>query len=72
MNKRSHTVLQDAIYGLAVGDAVGVPWELCSRGSFKATDMVGYGTYGLPAGTWSDDTALTLATCYNWPRGRLI
>lgn len=57
--------LRDAVYGLAVGDAMGVPWEFSTRGSFCATDMTGYGTYGQPAGTWSDDTALTLATCYS-------
>lgn len=25
--------------------------------------MIGYGTHGQPAGTWSDDTSMTLATC---------
>ena len=57
--------MRDAIYGLAIGDAMGVPWEFTPRGSFCVTDMTGYGTYGQPAGTWSDDTALTLATCYS-------
>lgn len=55
--------LRDAIYGLAVGDALGVPYEFKKRGTFKCTDMVGYGTHNQPAGTWSDDTSLTLATC---------
>ena len=26
------------------------------------TDMIGYGTYNVPRGTWSDDTSMTLAT----------
>ena len=26
-----------------------------------AADMTGYGTHGQPAGTWSDDTSMTLA-----------
>lgn len=55
--------LRDAIYGLAVGDALGVPYEFRPRGSFACTGMVGYGTHDQPAGTWSDDTSMTLATC---------
>lgn len=55
--------LKDAIYGLAVGDALGVPFEFKERNSFECTDMVGYGTHNQPEGTWSDDTSMTLATC---------
>ena len=52
----------NGIMGLIVGDALGVPFEFTMRDTFKATDMVGFGTHGQPAGTWSDDTSLTLAT----------
>lgn len=55
--------LRDAIFGLAVGDALGVPYEFRPRGSFACTGMVGHGTHDQPAGTWSDDTSMTLATC---------
>lgn len=55
--------LKSAIYGLAVADAVGVPYEFKTRGSFSASDMVGYGSHNQPKGTWSDDTSMTLATC---------
>lgn len=55
--------LKAAIYGLAIADAVGVPFEFKKRGTFHAEDMIGYGTYNQPVGTWSDDTSLTLATC---------
>lgn len=55
--------LKAAIYGLAVGDALGVPVEFRERGTFSITTMTGYGTYSQPAGTWSDDTSMTLATC---------
>ena len=55
--------LKTAIYGLAVADALGVPYEFLTRGSFEAVEMVGYGSYQQPAGTWSDDTSLVLATC---------
>lgn len=55
--------LKAAVYGLAVADALGVPYEFLARGSFKAIEMVGYGSHQQPAGTWSDDTSLVLATC---------
>ena len=63
MTDRPKTTLRDCIYGLAVGDALGVPYEFRSRGTFECTDMIGYGTHGQPAGTWSDDTSMTRATC---------
>ena len=55
--------LKSAIYGLAVGDALGVPFEFANRCSFNCKDMVGYRTHNQPPGTWSDDTSMTLATC---------
>lgn len=55
--------LADAVYGAAVADAVGVPYEFKERDTFECTDMVGYGTYNLPMGTFSDDTSMILATC---------
>lgn len=55
--------LKDAIYGLAVGDALGVPFEFKERGTFHCSDMVGNGTHKQPIGTWSDDTSMSLATC---------
>lgn len=63
MTDRPKTTLSDCIYGLAVGDALGVPYELRPRGTFECTDMIGYGTHEQPAGTWSDDTSMTLTTC---------
>ncbi len=53
----------DALLGVIVGDAVGVPYEFLSRKTMDqnpATDMIGFGTYELPKGTWSDDSSLTL------------
>ena len=54
--------MTDAILGLAIGDALGVPYEFEQRGTFTCTDMVGHGTHDQPAGTWSYDTSMTLAT----------
>lgn len=55
--------LKAAIYGLAVADAIGVPVEFKARGSYHVDTMIGYGTHHQPAGTWSDDTSMTIATC---------
>ena len=52
----------DGIIGLIVADALGVPYEFKKRGTFNAVDMVGFGTYNQPPGTWSDDSSMTLAT----------
>jgi ADP-ribosylglycohydrolase len=53
--------IKSALFGVAVGDALGVPVEFNSRQTIAknpVTDMIGYGTYHLPAGTWSDDSSL--------------
>ena len=55
--------LIDAIYGAAVGDALGVPYEFTYRDTFECRGMVGGGAHNMPAGTWSDDTSMLLATC---------
>lgn len=55
--------LRDCIYGQAVGDALGVPFEFMARDTFRCTGMTGFGSHDQPAGTWSDDTSMALATC---------
>ncbi len=55
--------LKDAIYGLAVGDAMGLPVQSLIRGEYNISEMIGYGYSSYPAGSWSDDTSLTIATC---------
>jgi ADP-ribosyl-[dinitrogen reductase] hydrolase len=55
-------MIKDALYGLAIGDALGVPVEFRSRESIAknpVTDMRGYGTHTQRPGTWSDDSSLT-------------
>ena len=56
-------LMRSCIYGLAIGDALGVPYEFCERGTFECTGMVGDGTHRQYAGTWSDDTSMTLCIC---------
>jgi len=54
--------IKSALFGVAVGDALGVPVEFESRQERilnPIKGMTGYGTYDLPPGTWSDDSSLT-------------
>ena len=56
--------IKAVMIGHAVGDALGVPVEFCSRAELMTdpvTDMRGYGTYPVPAGAWSDDTSMSIA-----------
>ena len=51
------------IFGVCIGDALGVPVEFRSREQLKrspVTQMRAMGTHRQPAGTWSDDGSLTL------------
>lgn len=60
--------------GHAVGDALGVPVEFCEREELAeepVTDMEGYGTYPYPAGSWSDDTSMSLAALDSLAEGQL-
>lgn len=69
MNKRR---LSDAIYGLAIGDAFGVPYEFKERGLFDVKkEMIGYGSHNQRPGTWSDDTSMTIATLAAFDNGIL-
>lgn len=56
-------LLKNILYGVLIGDALGVPYEFRTREIMKkypAKDMVGYGTHNQPSGTFSDDGSLTL------------
>jgi ADP-ribosylglycohydrolase len=55
-------IYKDILFGVSVGDALGVPVEFMSREKIAlnpVTDMIGFGTYNLPPGTFSDDSSLT-------------
>jgi ADP-ribosylglycohydrolase len=61
-------IIKDAVWGFIVGDALGVPYEFSTRNMMSqnpAVDMVGYGTYNQPPGTWSDDTSMMLCVLEN-------
>lgn len=56
------SMIHGALFGVAIGDALGVPVEFQDReqlSRFPVTDMREYGSHGQPKGTWSDDSSLT-------------
>ena len=55
--------LKAVVYGAAVGDALGVPFEFLHRGTFACEGMSAGGFHNMPLGTFSDDTSLLIATC---------
>ena len=66
--------IKSIIFGHAVGDALGVPVEFCSREELQkkpVTTMQGFGTYPYPAGCWSDDTSMSLAALDSLASGEL-
>lgn len=61
MNKDLSEKYQGSLLGLAVGDALGVPAEFKMVGDFEpVTDFRDSDWFDLPAGHWSDDTAMAL------------
>lgn len=60
MKSKNH--LQNILYGVAVGDMLGVPVEFKSRDYLKqnpVNTIRGFGTHDVRAGVWSDDSSLT-------------
>ncbi len=62
---RHHNQYLGAIIGHAVGDAMGFPTEFSKREELlknPVLEMIDSPDLGLPAGSWSDDTAMEIAT----------
>ncbi len=67
-------VIKAVVVGHAVADALGVPVEFESREQLKkhpVEKMEGYGTYPVPAGSWSDDTSMTLGALDSLANGHI-
>ncbi|HRU42202.1 MAG TPA: ADP-ribosylglycohydrolase family protein, partial [Candidatus Diapherotrites archaeon] len=65
-------IVLDGIMGLCVADALGVPVEFTGREMLRknpVTGMRSYGTCNQPAGTWSDDTSMTLCLADSLSKG---
>lgn len=61
----NNTIVRNSLLGFAIGDALGVPVEFMKREDIRKlriNDMLGNGTHKVPAGSWSDDTSMILAT----------
>lgn len=57
-------IWKSGIMGVVVGDALGCPVQFETReevARHPVAGMRGYGTFNLPAGSWTDDSSLTLA-----------
>lgn len=55
--------IKGSIFGVIVGDALGVPVEAVPRETIALNpvkDMKGFGSFNLPPGSWSDDSSMTL------------
>ena len=66
--------IKSVMIGHAIGDALGVPVEFCEREELDespVTEMLGFGSYPVPAGAWSDDTSMTLATLDSLASGKI-
>jgi len=64
--------VRGVLFGLAVGDALGVPVEFRSRENLKNSPvkgMIGYGSWNQPVGTWSDDSSLAFCLAESLSRG---
>jgi ADP-ribosyl-[dinitrogen reductase] hydrolase len=71
-NREINNPVKNGIWGLVVGDALGVPVEFKSREYLKQnplTAMIGFGTYNQPKGTWSDDSSLALCLADELTKG---
>ncbi len=57
-------IWKDGVFGVVTGDALGCPVQFMIREEVAAhpvTGMRGHGTFNLPAGSWTDDSSMTLA-----------
>lgn len=65
-------IVKSAIFGVCVGDALGVPVEFKTRETLKAfpvENMREFGSWNQPKGTWSDDSSLTLCIADELTKG---
>ncbi|MBI5065890.1 ADP-ribosylglycohydrolase family protein [Candidatus Woesearchaeota archaeon] len=65
-------IVLDGLFGLCVADALGVPVEFVSREKLKKNpvrDMIGFGAYNQPPGTWSDDSSLAFCLAESLCKG---
>lgn len=65
-------VVKAGIFGVCIGDALGVPVEFKTRETLKrfpVETMQEFGSWNQPKGTWSDDSSLTLCIAEQLTKG---
>lgn len=58
----NESLAKSILFGVCVGDSVGLPVQFLERSQVKmkpVIDLIGYGTFNLPPGHWTDDSSLT-------------
>lgn len=68
-------IWKTGIMGVIVGDALGCPVQFESReevATHPVKGMTGFGTFNLPAGSWTDDSSLTLALAHSIAEKKVI
>ncbi len=66
--------IKAVMLGHAVADSLGVPVEFKSREELDRSpvlNMMGWGTYPVPEGSWSDDTSMSLAALDSLALGKI-
>lgn len=64
--------IESGLFGVAIGDALGVPVEFKSREKLKqnpVVDMMGFMSWNQPPGTFSDDSSLVFCTAESLCKG---
>ncbi len=65
-------IIKAGIWGVCVGDALGLPVQFKLRSYMLAnpiSGMIGWKTFNMPPGSWSDDGSLTLCIAESLSRG---
>lgn len=65
-------IVKAGIFGVCIGDALGVPVEFKKRKDLKKSPVTGYlefMSWNQPKGTWSDDSSLTLCIAEELTKG---
>lgn len=65
-------IVKAGIFGVCIGDALGVPVEFNKRETLKifpVENMREFGSWNQPKGTWSDDSSLTLCLAEQLTKG---
>ena len=75
MKNNKNNIWLNGVMGVVTGDALGCPVQFETRNEVAQhpiTGMRGYGTFNLPAGSWTDDSSLTIALLESIKRNQAV